>query len=47
MRVRPREPAVSVLGRFMVTAVSADVVAGGVFLTRSLAETVVSGVVTE
>ena len=37
IRVRPREPAVSVLGRFMVTAASSDVVQGGDFRTRSFA----------
>jgi hypothetical protein len=37
IRVRPRVPAVSVLGRLMVTDVSSDVVHGGDFRTRSLA----------
>jgi hypothetical protein len=37
IRVRPREPAVSVLGRLMVTAASSDVVQGGDFRTRSFA----------
>lgn len=40
MRVRPRDPAVSVLGRLMVTVVSSEVVQGGVFRIRSLAATV-------
>ena len=37
IHVRLRDPAVSVLGRLMVTLVSADVVRGGDFRTRSLA----------
>ena len=36
IRVRPRDPAVSVLGCLMVTVVSADVVCGGDFRIRSL-----------
>jgi hypothetical protein len=36
IRVRPRVPAGSVLGRLMVTLVSSDVVRGGDFQTRSL-----------
>ena len=45
IRVRPREPAVSVFGCLMVTVVSSDVVLGGDFRTHSLAATVI-GVVT-
>lgn len=46
IRVRPRDPAVSVLGRLIVTVVSGDVVHGGDFRTRSLdLATAVGGVV--
>jgi hypothetical protein len=36
MRVRPRDPAVSVFGRLMVTVDSPEVVRGGDFRIRSL-----------
>ena len=39
IRVRPRDPAVSLFGRLIVTVVSTDVVHGGVFRIRSLAAT--------
>jgi hypothetical protein len=39
IRVRPREPAVSVLGRLIVTVVSSDEVQGGDFRTRELVVT--------
>ena len=39
IRVRPRDPVVSVLGCLIVTDVSGDVVQGGDFLTRSLVVT--------
>ena len=39
IHIRPRVPAVSVLGLLMITVVSADVVDGGDFRTCSLVET--------